>query len=62
MTIKVKLQIVRKGTKYESFRVTIPKVIIDEYDFKDKDFKLEVKKNNIILTPLGFSPDPKSKN
>ncbi len=52
MAIKLKLQIVRKGTKYESFRITIPRVIMDEYDFKDKDFKLEVKKNKIILIPV----------
>lgn len=52
MAIRLKLQVVRKGTKYESFRITIPRVIIDEYDFKNKDFKLEVKKNKIILTPI----------
>lgn len=52
MAIRLKLQIVRKGTKYESFRITIPKTIIDEYELNDKDFKLEVKKNKIILTPI----------
>jgi len=52
MVIKLKLQVVRKDTKYESFRVTIPKTIIDEYDLKDKDFKFEVKRGKLILTPI----------
>ncbi len=53
MTIKVQLQIVRKGTKYESYRITIPRAIIKAHDLDDKDFNLEFKGKKIILTPVG---------
>jgi len=51
MAIKIKMQIVRKGTKYENYRVSIPKAIIEGHNMKDKDFILEIKKGKILLTP-----------
>ncbi|MBU1129108.1 MAG: AbrB/MazE/SpoVT family DNA-binding domain-containing protein [Nanoarchaeota archaeon] len=52
MTIKLKLQIVRKDTKYESYRITIPRALIEAHKLRDKDFKLEMKGNKIILEPV----------
>ena len=52
MAIKIKLQIVREGTKYESYRITIPRAVIQAHNLRNKDFKLEIKGNKIILTPI----------
>jgi len=52
MAIKLKLQIVREGTKYESYRLTIPRAVIQAHDLRDKDFELEIKNNKIILIPV----------
>ncbi len=52
MSIKLKLQIVREGTEYESYRLTIPRAVIQAHDLREKDFKLEIKGNKIILTPI----------
>ena len=52
MAIKVKLQIVREGTKYESYRITIPRAVIQAHNLRDKDFKLEVKGNKLVLVPI----------
>lgn len=52
MAIKIKLQIVRKGTKYESYRLTIPRAVIQAHNLKNKDFKLEIKGRKLILTPI----------
>jgi len=52
MTIKLKLQIVREGTKYESYRLTIPKAVIDVHNLRDKDFELRLKGKDIVLTPV----------
>ena len=52
MTIKVQLQIVRKGTKYESYRITIPRAIIEAHNLRDNDFQLEIKGKNLILIPI----------
>ncbi len=49
----VKVQKVRPDTKYESYRISIPKAIIKHYKLKDKKFKIEVSKNGkITLTPI----------
>lgn len=52
MAIRIKMQIVRKGTKYENYRVSIPKAIIEAHNMKDKDFTLEVKQDKIVLTSV----------
>ena len=52
MTIRIQLQIVRKGTKYESYRVTIPRAIIKAHDLEESDFNLEFKGKKLILTPV----------
>jgi len=52
MSIKLKLQIVREGTEYESYRLTIPRAVIQAHNLREKDFKLEIKGNKIILIPV----------
>ena len=52
MAIRIKMQIVRKGTKYENYRVSIPKAIIEAHNMKGKDFILEIKQGKIILKPI----------
>lgn len=52
MAIQLKLQIVRKGTKYESYRITLPRAIVKANNLEDKDFKLELKGEQIVLTPV----------
>ncbi|HDZ61434.1 MAG TPA: AbrB/MazE/SpoVT family DNA-binding domain-containing protein [Candidatus Pacearchaeota archaeon] len=52
MTIRVKLQIVRKDTEYESYRITIPRAVINAHNLRDSDFSLEFKGEKIILTPV----------
>ena len=48
----LKLQKVRPGTKYESYRISIPKSVIKHYKLEDSKFKLEIKGKKIILSPL----------
>ncbi|MBR9704224.1 AbrB/MazE/SpoVT family DNA-binding domain-containing protein [Candidatus Pacearchaeota archaeon] len=52
MAIKIKLQVIRKDTKYESYRVTLPRALIKAHDLSDKDFDLEFKNGKIVLTPV----------
>ena len=52
MAIILQLQIVRKGTTYESYRITIPRAIIEAHDLRNKNFKLEIKGKNILLIPV----------
>ena len=48
----LKMQIIRKGTKYESYRVSIPKSLIEHYKLKNLKFKIEYKNGKLILTPI----------
>ncbi len=48
----LKLQKVRPGTKYESYRISIPKSVVEHYRLEDSKFKLEVKAKRLILIPL----------
>ena len=52
MALILKLQIIRKGTDYEGYRLTIPKAVIHAHNLRDKDFKLKIKGKRIILTPV----------
>lgn len=52
----LKLQKVRPNTKYESYRISIPKSIIEHLNLKDSKFKLEIKGKKLILTPLIKTP------
>lgn len=53
----LKMQIIRKGTKYESYRVSIPKSLVEHYDLKNCKFKIEYKEekkgqDKLILIPI----------
>ncbi len=48
----LKLQKVRPRTKYESYRISIPKSIIEHLKIKDCKFKIEIKGKKLILTPI----------
>ena len=49
--IKVKMQIIRKGTKYQGYRIAIPKPIIELYNLQNAEFELRIEKGKIILIP-----------
>ena len=48
----LKLQKLRKGTKYESYRLALPKAVIESHNWQNKDFKLEIKGKKIVLTTI----------
>ena len=52
MAIKLKFQIVREGTEYESYRISFPKALVEEHDLRDKTFELKIKDGKLILTPI----------
>lgn len=51
MPLTVKLQTLREGTKYQSYRITLPKHIIEAKNWQDTEFQLELKDNSMILKP-----------
>ncbi len=52
MAIKLKFQIVREGTEYESYRISFPKALVEEHNLRDKTFELQIKNGKVILTPV----------
>ena len=48
----VSLQILRRGTKYASYRITLPKDIIEAKGWEKSRFKLELGEERITLIPL----------
>ena len=52
MAIKLKFQIVREGTEYESYRISFPKALVEEHNLRDKIFELKIKDGKLILTPI----------
>ncbi len=52
MAITIKPQIIRAKTKYQGYRLNLPKSIIEGNNWEKKKFKLEVKKGKIVLTPV----------
>ena len=51
----LKIQKIREGTQYEGYRLALPKAIIESKGWQNKDFKLELKGEKIILTPVKAS-------
>ena len=51
MPVVLNLQILREGTKYASYRVTLPKHIIEAKGWESSKFELELKDDRIVLTP-----------
>lgn len=52
MPVIVNLQILREGTKYSSYRLTLPKSLIESKNWEKSKFKLELKGNSIVLKPV----------
>ena len=49
--MRVKIQKIREGTKYQGYRIALPKSIIEAKGWENKEFELELKSEKIILTP-----------
>ena len=50
--MRIKIQKLREGTKYQSYRIAIPKAIIESKKWEDKEFELEDKGDKLILRPV----------
>ena len=50
--MRVKMQKLREGTKYQSYRLALPKALIEAKGWEDKEFKLEDKGKYLILRPV----------
>ena len=50
--MRLKIQKLREGTKYQGYRIAIPKAVIEAKNWQDKDLKLEDKGSYLILRPL----------
>ena len=48
----LKLQKLRKGMPEQSYRIALPKSLIEYYKLQDKKFLIEFKNGKIVLTPL----------
>lgn len=52
MSLILDLQILREGTKYTSYRITLPKHIIEAKGWEKSRFELKLGENMIILKPI----------
>ena len=52
MSLIINLQILREDTKYASYRITLPKDIIEAKGWEKAKFRLELKGDTIILKPI----------
>lgn len=50
--MRIKVQRLREGTKYQSYRIAIPKSIIEAKGWQNKDMDLEDKGSHLILKPI----------
>ncbi len=56
MPITLKLQTLRKGTPYASYRITLPKNVIELKGWQKTNFELELKEDRLILKPVKNRP------
>ena len=52
MSVIVNLQILREGTQYASYRITLPKDIIEAKGWERSNFELELKEDAIVLKAI----------
>lgn len=52
MPVILNLQTLREGTKYASYRITLPKNVIELKGWEKARFKMELKGDTIVLKPL----------
>ena len=50
--MRLKLQKLREGTEHQSYRIAIPKAIIESKKWEDYEFVLEDKGKYLILKPV----------
>jgi len=50
--MRVKLQKLREGTDYQSYRVAIPKAIIESKKWESYEFELEDRGKFLVLKPV----------
>ncbi len=50
--MRLKLQKLREGTEYQSYRIAIPKAIIESKKWENKEFELEDKGKFLVLKPV----------
>lgn len=47
--MRVKIQKLREGTKYQGYRIALPKAIIESKGWEDSEFELEDKGDKLVL-------------
>jgi hypothetical protein len=47
--MRIKIQKLREGTKYQSYRIALPKAIIESKKWENIEFELEDKGDRLIL-------------
>jgi hypothetical protein len=47
--MRIKIQKLRAGTEYQSYRIALPKAIIESRKLEDAEFELEDKGDKLIL-------------
>jgi hypothetical protein len=50
--MRIKIQKLREGTKYQSYRIALPKAIIESKKWENLDFEIEDKGKFLILKPV----------
>lgn len=50
--MRLKLQKLREGTDFQSYRIAIPKAIIESKKWENSEFELEDKGKFLILKPV----------
>lgn len=47
--MRIKIQKLREGTKYQAYRIALPKAIIESKKWEDMEFELEDKGDRLVL-------------
>ncbi len=47
--MRVKIQKLREGTPHQSYRIALPKAIIEAKKWEDKEFELEDKGDSLVF-------------
>ena len=50
--MRIKIQKLRKGTEYQSYRIALPKAIIESKKWEEVEFELEDKGKFLVLKPV----------
>ncbi len=50
--MNLNIQKIREGTKYQCYRVSIPKSLIEAHKLENCKFRIEMENDNIILIPV----------